>query len=133
MIYRIEKNVETGEIVQIEQVIYQSEGGDIIVLDVGQEAPEGYSQITEVPEQSAPVPAFVTMRQARLALHAAGLLTQVQAVIDAQEDPPKTAMQIEWDYSSDVYRDKEFVVTLGAALGLTSDELDELFIAAAAL
>lgn len=80
-----------------------------------------------------PVPQEVTMRQARLALHAAGKLTAVNGGIAALPDPPKTAALIEWEYSSTVRRDSQFVALLGPALGLDAAGLDALFIAAAKL
>lgn len=80
-----------------------------------------------------PVPAEVTMRQARLALHAAGKLTAVNAAIAALPDPPKTAALIEWEYSSTVRRDSQFVALLGPALGFDAAALDALFIAASKL
>ena len=79
------------------------------------------------------VPTEVTMRQARLALHAAGKLVAVNAAIAALPEPPKTAALIEWEYSSTVRRDSQFVSLLGPALGLDAAGLDALFIAAAKL
>ena len=84
---------------------------------------------TPLPE----IPAEVTMRQARLALHAAGKLNAVSAAITALPDPPKTAALIEWEYSSTIRRDSRFVALLGPALGLDSAALDALFIAASKL
>lgn len=89
--------------------------------------------VTEIPPIPAAVPEKVTMRQARLAVHAAGLLPQVQTAIDALPEPSRTAAQIEWDYSSEVFRNREFVNLLGGQLGLTGEQLDELFIQAATL
>lgn len=80
-----------------------------------------------------PVPAEVTMRQARLALHAAGKLSAVNAAINALPDPPKTAALIEWEYSNSVRRDSQFVALLGPALGLDAAGLDALFISASKL
>lgn len=79
------------------------------------------------------VPQRVTMRQARLALHAAGLLAGVDVAIDALPEPQKTAARIEWDYSSAIDRLKPVVVMLGAALGLTPEQIDQLFVTAATL
>lgn len=79
------------------------------------------------------VPTVVTMRQARLALLQQGLLFQVQTAIDSLPSPQKEAAQIEWDYSSEVHRDKPFVQLLGAALGLTEEQLDNLFVLASTL
>ena len=79
------------------------------------------------------VPQVVSMRQARLALLQAGLLAGIDAAIAGLPEPQKTAALIEWEYSSEVHRDKAFVQTLGAALGLPGAALDALFIAAAKL
>ena len=82
---------------------------------------------------TATVPRVVTMRQARLALLSAGLYEQVDDAINALPEPPRTAARIEWDYSSEVHRDKPFVQMLAGALGLTGEQLDALFIQAAGL
>lgn len=91
------------------------------------------SAIHVVSASADPVPQEVTMRQARLALHAAGKLAAVNAAIAALPDPPKTAALIEWEYSSTVRRDSKFVAMLGPAIGLDSAALDALFIAASKL
>lgn len=85
------------------------------------------------PEVVAPVPAEVTMRQARLALLAAGLLDDVEAAIAGMDEPAKTAAQIEWEYSNALQRDNALVAVLGPALGLSENQIDSLFRAAAQL
>jgi hypothetical protein len=85
------------------------------------------------PPVITPVPQEVTMRQARLALLDAGLLSSVQTAINSLQEPAKTKAQIEWDYSNALQRDNSFVATLGAALGLNDAALDSLFIAASKL
>lgn len=89
--------------------------------------------IVPAPAPPVPVPQSVTMRQARLALHAANLLSGVNAAIAAMDEPAKTAANIEWEYSNTVERNKPFVQQLGAALNLDSAALDALFIEAAKL
>lgn len=79
------------------------------------------------------VPAAVTMRQARLALFMAGKLADVDTAIAALPEPAKTAAQIEWEFSNELQRSNPLVLTLGPALGLTSEQIDALFIAASAL
>lgn len=66
---------------------------------------------------------FCSMRQARLALSRQGLLGQVQAGIDALSEES----QIEWEYAGSVERNSQLVQSLGAALGLTDEQLDDLF------
>lgn len=80
-----------------------------------------------------PVPQEITMRQARLALHEAGLLSNVSTAIASLSEPAKTKAQIEWEYSNALQRDNPFVTTLGTALGLSSDDIDNLFITASGL
>lgn len=79
------------------------------------------------------VPKEVTMRQARLALRAAGKLAAVAAAIDAMPSPGKENAQIEWEYSNTLRRDHPLVTALGPALSLTGEQLDGLFITAATL
>ena len=80
-----------------------------------------------------PVPTVVTMRQARLALLAAGLLPNVDTAIAALPEPKKSAAKIEWEYSQEVQRHNGFVGVLAPVLELTADQIDALFIAAGAL
>ena len=82
---------------------------------------------------AASVPQSVTMRQARLALHAAGLLTSVNAAIAAIPEPDRTAASITWEFASSVDRGFGMVPQLAAALGMTETQIDDLFIAAAQL
>lgn len=79
------------------------------------------------------IPQEVTMRQARLALLENGLLANVQPAINSLPEPDKTKAQIEWEYSNALQRSNPFVAVLGAALGLSSQDLDDLFIQASAL
>lgn len=80
------------------------------------------------PAPPAPeIPSVVTMRQARLAMLAAGRLADVDAAIAALPSPDKEAVQIEWEYAAEVRRDHAWVQQLGDALEL---DLDALFVSA---
>ena len=80
------------------------------------------------------VPPVVTMAQARLALLGAGKLAAVDAAIAAIPDAAmKQAAQIEWEYAGTVHRDHGLVSQIGPALGLTSAQIDALFVAASKL
>lgn len=83
--------------------------------------------------QPAVIPTVLTMRQARLALHAAGLLTQVAGAIDALAEPLKTQAAIEWEFSTEVQRNRPLVQTIAAALSLSETQLDDLFLAGSVL
>ncbi len=91
-------------------------------------------EIAALPPPAPPrIPQVVTMRQARLALLGAGLLAQVDTAIDGLASPQKEAARIEWEYSQEVHRDRPFVTLLGAAMGLSNEQLDALFTTAAGL
>ena len=65
----------------------------------------------------------ITPRQARLALHRAGLLDEVATVLAADKE-----MEIWWEYSLDIQRNHERVIALGTQLGRTEAQLDQLFV-----
>lgn len=73
---------------------------------------------------------IVSPRQARLALNAAGLLVSVDAAIAAMDEPEKTIVSLEWEYATEIQRLSSWVISMGVALGLGEDELDNLFVVA---
>ena len=75
------------------------------------------------------IPSIVSMRQARLALLQAGLLSTVSAAIDAGGDADK----IEWEYAADVDRNSPLVQNMKVGLNLSDVDLDNLFTLAASL
>ena len=75
------------------------------------------------------VPESVTPRQVRLLLLSQGLLDQVEAMI-AQQDQ---ATKITWEFASEFRRDNPILLALAQNLGLTQGQIDEFFIAAAAI
>lgn len=80
------------------------------------------------------VPQVVTRRQARQALLLAGRLQEVQPAIDAIADPVQRGMvQIEWDDSQEFQRTRPTLIALAAAIGMTAEDLDNLFTQAAQL
>lgn len=85
------------------------------------------------PEAPSSVPASVTMRQARLALLHAEKLGMVDLAIAGLPSPQKEAAQIEWEFAATVDRTSPILAMLSGALGMTSEELDQLFMLAATL
>lgn len=82
----------------------------------------------------AKVPDSVTRRQARQALLLAGLLDMVQPAIDAIPNATTRAIvAIEWADSLHFERDRPTLIGLATALGMTSAQLDQLFITASKL
>lgn len=73
------------------------------------------------------VPQSITMRQARLALLAADLLADVEAIM---AQPGREAARIEWEYATEMRRDHELITSLASELGLSADDIDALFIVA---
>lgn len=89
----------------------------------------------EVPVISVPaVPVSVSMRQAKRALLAAGLLDLAdQAIAGIADDTERRAAQIDWTSATDVRRDWPLVASIAQALGLTDQQIDQLFVAASQL
>lgn len=79
------------------------------------------------------VPERVTMRQARLAMLQAGILDDVETLIQQMPGDEGRAARIDWEYALDVRRDWPLVGALGTQIGMTEQQVDELFIAAASI
>ena len=76
---------------------------------------------------------IVTPRQARLALLGAGQLANIDAAIELLEEPTKSAVQIEWEYAVSIERMSPWVQAMTSALGMTDEQVDQLFEMAATL
>lgn len=82
-------------------------------------------------EASKPaVPKVITMRQARLALLDAGLLSQVSVAIASLPSPDKECAEIEWEYALVIERRSPLVDVIASLLPLSPAEVDALFISA---
>ena len=86
-----------------------------------------------LPPPPPPIITSVTMRQARLALHQQGLLTQVNNAVASMPGELGDKARIEWEFSNAVKRDRPLVQVVAASLGLTSQQIDDLFTLAATL
>lgn len=69
------------------------------------------------------LPAPVTPLQIRRALRASGLRDSVEAA--AQTAGPE--VMDAWDYALEIRRDNPLLVSMAAQLGMTGDQLDDLF------
>jgi hypothetical protein len=87
------------------------------------------TEVLELAPAPVVVPASVTPRQLRLALLGAGKLDQVEAFV-ASDEAPKAAV-ISWEYATEFLRSDPMLGQFAAMLGLTDEEVDGLFIAAA--
>lgn len=74
-------------------------------------------------------PRTVSRMQAKLALNAAGLLDDVETAVAAAS----RAVQIYWAEVSEIHRDHPILLEMTSAMGWTETQIDELFMAAAAI
>jgi hypothetical protein len=109
------------------------EGAQVAAIAAAVWMPEVIAAWQDGQEPPPAVPIEVTMRQARLALHEAGLLASVEASLNALPEPQRTAARIEWDHSQTVQRKRGLVTQLAGALGLSDAATDDLFKRAASL
>lgn len=89
---------------------------------------EGNTPEPYVAPPAAPI-RVITMRQARLALNAANLLTTVNAAVAASSEQVK----IEWEYAQELKRDWPTLIAMVEALELSEADIDALFLAASTL
>lgn len=75
------------------------------------------------------VPQIVSARQARLALLQANLLSTVTASVSSMPQE----VQITWEYATEWQRSDPYIISIGTSLGLSSAQIDQLFIAASNL
>jgi len=88
-----------------------------------------------VPQQAdatAPfIPFSVSRFQARAALHLAGLLDDVEALMAAPDTP--ALAKLAWADAQEFKRNSPTMLAMAAELGLTETQLDELFTVAAGI
>lgn len=78
-------------------------------------------------EQKALVPYSITPTQGRILLKQMGILDQVNQMVEQSEDQ---ALQIYWEYSLSWDRDNPYISSMANLLGMSEEDLDELFIQA---
>ena len=79
------------------------------------------------------VPHEIANWRARAVLEIAGLLPTVEALIAAMEGEAGVVVRMAWERGSPLVRDGATVTALAAQLNLTSEQIDAMFIQAAAL
>jgi hypothetical protein len=94
---------------------------------------ESSSAVKDFIEKSSrpPIPYSVTVRQARLALLKAGLLDDVIKYMESDTTPIEE--KIDWEFSTEFFRDMPTVLKLAGLLKITEKQLDDLFLGASAL
>ena len=107
-----------------------------IVMADGTETPvseiEGFQDAYAAADKPA-VPQTVGRAQARIALMQAGLLDQIEAALQALPEPPRLLAMEAWNSATSFNRNGTLINMLKSNVGLTDEQLDALFIAAAAI
>jgi hypothetical protein len=100
--------------------------GETLVRDA---TPAEVAEIEALRNVPPPVPTVISRRQARLALLNAGLLDAVEAII--ANAPP--AVQITYQDATEWWRDDPLIASFLVSLGLTTEQVDNLFLEASRL
>ena len=156
MPYAIRDNGEWREIQTNEQIVFDSVASSyqtMLTWSDKEKAARGIYEITEpdVPPGKIVVGSTITSRrdrplrvwqledapilpvtivskaQAKLALLEAGLLDGVETALSAMEGTDGQRARIEWNDRTEFHRDHEFINSLAAAIGLSDDQVDDLF------
>jgi hypothetical protein len=91
------------------------------------------ARVAELEAQLAAPVAEVSMAQARIALHRAGKLDLIPAIIASLDEPPRIEAGIWWEFATTVRKEHPIVQMLAPALGLDNAALDDLFAVAASV
>lgn len=79
--------------------------------------------------QQSLIPQTITPRQIRLALIQSGIsLSTIDTMIDSTDEPQKSVLKILREYSSSYERDDAMLIQFAQQLGMTDEQLDQLFI-----
>ena len=103
--------------------------------------PDGFEFVaeSEVPQNATlvssgnSVPESVELWQLRIAIEKAGLTSAINTVINSLPADQKLAASTKWEYKPDIERNHPLILALAGALKLTTQQVDDLFIAAAAI
>jgi hypothetical protein len=76
-------------------------------------------------------PQIVSMKKFRLTLLHENLLSQVDPAINSLDEPQRSELRIEWDYSTYVDRTESWVTLFAQAMNLSEEQMDNLFILSA--
>lgn len=87
-----------------------------------------------LPPPQNTVPLSVTPRQIRTALVLSGIsLSSIEAIIESLPSPNKEIALIAWEYSVEFQRNNPLINQLAPLLGLSSKQIDDIFILASTL
>lgn len=106
-----------------------------IDIQEGEPLPEWTKALTpcavQAPVAVVSVPPVVSRFQARAALHLAGLLDDVEALMSAPDTP--ALAKLAWADAMEFERQSPTIAALAGAVGLTEQDIDALFVTAAGI
>lgn len=111
----------------------EREGFHAVMSSAGWVLVEGETPPIPTPLMPSPEQILEEMRskmiispfQGRMALFKAGLMSQVEKIISSSNTPQE--VKIAWEYAIEWRRLSPMTISLGAALGLTENQIDELY------
>jgi hypothetical protein len=116
-----------GVVIQVEPEPFEV-AEPLTWIETGDDVQPGWQVVDGVPVAPEPpppvVPASITPLQARRALRAAGLKEAADAHIATLPEEEQEA----WEYATIVERTHPAILSAAAALGMTGEQLDELFL-----
>ena len=76
----------------------------------------------------------VSARQLRQAIVLSGMtMAQVDGILDSLPEPRRALALISWEYSTEFIRHTDLVDFVGLSVGLSSDQIDDIWLLAASL
>ena len=123
--------VQQSRITELEaaNVTLQTERDEAVAVVESLESTIAARDATIAELTAEPEVAIITPRQAKLALFAADLLDDVETIVNAAD----RTIQIHYYDATQWRRDDPVLIGLAGQLGLTGDQLDDLFAAGAAI
>jgi hypothetical protein len=122
---------------------YQDTDGQIYFFDYVPEPQNIRADLVAITDEAAlailnvppvEVPLALTRKQAKQALVLAGLYTNVEvAIASISDETERLLVQVAWEDSETFERNNSTLLMLANALGLTSEQLDQMFITGATL
>ncbi len=105
------------------------------IIDLSEEQKQNIrNDFNNVPNTVKVAIPTVTPRQIRIALVISGFsLETIETVINALPEPDRSIAKITWEYSTEIQRNNPLLSAMAPALGLTSAQIDGLFILAVTL
>ena len=103
---------------------YNSDANEVTLRADGY-FPENEIDLTEVKT----VPEKITEMQLKSAMILAGIkLTTVDAIIATLPQPQRDLAMVDWEYSTNFYRNNSMINQIAGALKLTTEQVDNIFI-----